>query len=81
MASTAWTATARKRWACDTRGVYCRGIRPGDEYVRAVAFPGHDANDGPGPWVMRSCLGCYAPPQPPRRRRPARQLAFRLPKP
>jgi hypothetical protein len=56
--------TARKQYRCDVRDHYprpCPGtIRPGERYVRLVAFPGHIANDGPAPWVMRECLACAA---------------------
>lgn len=67
------TVTARKMRACE--GHRCvRVIQPGEDYVRAVAFPGHDANGSDRPWVMRVCLGCYfeydqAKPMPPRRTR------------
>lgn len=66
---TAHTVRARKRYRCDQRAFEgCRGsIQPGDDYVRCVAFPGHDCNDGSQPWVMRVCVGCYLPPLPARR--------------
>lgn len=69
MSDTSWTATARKSYFCDNRtGDGCNNIKPGQDYVRFVAFPGHDANpDGPGPTVLRSCLACYRGTPPIRR--------------
>ena len=69
MAETAHTVTARKAFTCQSYRCYNR-IQPGEAYARWVAFPGHDANDGPQPWVLRICTACQAPkPMPPRRLR------------
>lgn len=62
---------ARKVTAC--HGYRCAAlIRVGEDYVRAVAFPGHDANGTERPWVMKLCIGCateFDRPLPPRRTR------------
>jgi len=69
---TASTVIARKAFICDA--YHCDNmIDPGEEYARHVAFPGHDANDGSTPWVMRICWECQSPaPMPPRRTRKVR---------
>ena len=57
------TVKARKRHRCDvlTDASWfraCTGwINPGEEYVRAVCFPG-DVNSSNVPWVMRLCGAC-----------------------
>lgn len=54
-----------------------RVIRPGQDYLRAVAFPGADAYDAPRgsrPWVLVQCEPCatvYGQPMPPRKGEPA----------
>lgn len=70
MAVTAWTVTARKRHACDNYPRCFRGIKPGEDYARHVAFPGDDANSSPRPLVLNLCQPCqteYDRPMPPRR--------------
>ncbi|GAB3471888.1 hypothetical protein [Actinophytocola sediminis] len=69
-AATAHTVTARKPFTCHGYRCYHR-IQPGEQYVRHVAFPGHDCNGGSSPWVMRICADCHAPADmpPPMRRR------------
>jgi hypothetical protein len=48
---------ARKPHRCD--GYRCRGwISRSDRYTRSVCFPGHDANGGTRPWVMKLCAEC-----------------------
>jgi hypothetical protein len=48
---------ARAAHRCD--GFNCRGwISKGERYRRMVCFPGHDANGGTQPWVMRLCVTC-----------------------
>lgn len=72
---TAHTVTARKPARCENYigGGWCpRGIAVGDDYIRHVAFPGHDCNTGTQPWVMRECTSCRTEsgkPMPPRRTR------------
>ncbi len=60
---------ARKQHAC--HGYRCSTlILAGQDYVRAVAFPGHDANGSARPWVMKLCISCateFDRPLPPRR--------------
>jgi hypothetical protein len=54
-----WVVRARKAHRCEARNDGCLGvILPGTLYYRAVAFPGHDANGGRTPWVMRICRSC-----------------------
>jgi hypothetical protein len=66
---TAHLVTARTPFVCH----YYRcttEIGRGEDYVRAVCFPGHDANGSTVPWVMKLCVGCatyYDRPLPPRR--------------
>ncbi len=81
MASTAWTATARRGFIC--HGYRCGNpILAGEDYVRHVAFPDGDMNQGPRPVVHKICRECQAPAEmPPRRRHPPRQLALRLRQP
>lgn len=63
MSTTAKIVTARKSHRCDAARDSswfraCSGwIRPGEQYVRMVCFPG-DVNSGHAPWVMRGCLAC-----------------------
>ena len=45
---------ARKRHWCEEYGQAHR-IEPGEDYVRAVAFPDGEVNTGDRPWVMRIC--------------------------
>lgn len=63
--------TARKTHLCEDRPCGSGGvIAAGDDYVRAVAFPGSDANNGDQPWVMKLCVSCatrYGRELPPRR--------------
>lgn len=52
---------ARKRRRCDPRNTYmgCTGwIEPGTQYLRSVAFPGDDVNEGPNIWVLHVCAAC-----------------------
>lgn len=54
-----WAVKARKLHRCEVRNDGCQGIRPGEHYYRAIAWPGSDANDaGSAPWVMHICRGC-----------------------
>lgn len=56
--ATEHTVTARLGFTC--HGYRCHEIvRKGEEYVRLVAFPGHDANGSDRPWVLRICVACY----------------------
>jgi len=75
--ATEHTVTARCSRRCE--GYRCgQWVKAGEDYVRLVAFPGHDAlgySEG-RPWVMRICVACwreYDPERamPPRRRRRA----------
>ncbi|HET9144066.1 hypothetical protein [Actinophytocola sp.] len=55
------TVTARRRWPCGDRlGPGCSGwIEPGEDYLRAVAFPGGEMNlEGSRPYVLRVCACC-----------------------
>lgn len=53
------TVTARKSYPCDS--YRCGGtIEPGQNYVRAVAFPGSDHCNGPRPIMVRGCQECSA---------------------
>lgn len=70
------TVTARKSHPCDS--YRCGGtIEAGQDYVRAVAFPGSDHCNGPRPIMVRGCQECsaeligteYAPRMRRRRRR------------
>ena len=65
----AYLVRARKVRRCE--GFRCtHQIEPGEDYVRAVCFPGHDANDGTRPWVLHICVTCateFGGPLPPRR--------------
>lgn len=66
---TAHTVTARRDhrctgWRCATT------ICPGEQYVRHVLFPGHDAHGGHAPAVLPLCQTCataHGRPMPPRR--------------
>lgn len=66
---TAHLVRARKTRRCE--GYRCpHQIDPGEDYVRTVCFPGHDANGGTRPWVLHLCITCateYDRPLPPRR--------------
>lgn len=72
--ATEHTVTARKLHPCG--GYRCTStIRPGENYVRLVAFPGHDANGSTTPWVLNVCVSCWrehdpAKPMPPRKTNP-----------
>ena len=67
------TVRAGKRHRCDDfYGCVTRWIEKGDDHIRMVAFPGHDANSSARPWVMRICIPCWRrydaeKPLPPRR--------------
>jgi hypothetical protein len=69
--ATEHTVTAGLAFAC--QGYRCHHVvRKGEDYIRMVAFPGHDANGGTTPWVLKLCIGCYREhdpdaPLPPRR--------------
>lgn len=57
MSETQHTVTARRPYPCDS--FRCGGrIEAGEDYVRAVAFPGSDHNYGRVPITMRSCGRC-----------------------
>lgn len=58
---TASLVTARKRRHCRIRDRACLGeVKPGDQYVRAVMFPNHDAYGYTHghPVVSTYCLPC-----------------------
>jgi hypothetical protein len=56
--------TARKPRRCDGDMPKCyRTIEQGRRYTRLVAFPGHDANGGTTPWVLKLCGECYPIPE------------------
>lgn len=70
--TSAHTVTARRPYRCEgDTGYRCRNtIQPGDEYVRATAFPGCDANGSDRPWHLKLCRECatkYGRPMPARR--------------
>lgn len=55
------TVTARKRHRCgDGFSSGCSGwIEPGEDYLRAVAFPGGEMNEcGTRPYVLKVCACC-----------------------
>lgn len=60
MRGTQYTVTARKRRRCDSGiGTYCtRWIEPGEDYLRSVAFPDGEVNQGSGPYAIHVCAGC-----------------------
>lgn len=61
MPTTATAQTARKAHDCDScflAGRRRRTIRPGHRYLRHVAFPDGEVNQGPAPVVSRECVGC-----------------------
>jgi hypothetical protein len=60
VAATAHTVIARKAFRCQSYRCH-NMVQPGEPYARHVAFPGHDCNDGPAPWVLRICSDCQAP--------------------
>ena len=71
MSECAYLVKARKRHYCENYPRTQEGcltfIEPGEDYVRAVTFPG-DVTDHI--WVMRLCVPCaqrYGRPLPPRR--------------
>lgn len=69
---------ARKAHRCEEYGDG-HLIRPGDDYVRCVAFPDGDVNTGTQPWVLRICVDHfqkYGKVLPPRPRRRTRQEAL-----
>lgn len=56
-----WTVTARLAFTC--HGHRCtRIVASGEDYVRLVAFPGHDANGSKQPWVLKICAQCWREP-------------------
>jgi hypothetical protein len=66
-AHTAKVVRARKGHWCDIKDMYpmqCVGrIEPGQQYIRSVIFPGHDAGPsrydrGARPWSHEVCLNC-----------------------
>lgn len=80
MSETQHTVTARKRRRCDDGSFYCwQWIEPGQQYLRAVAFPGSEVNphrygEPNRPRVLNVCGGCttligHAPKMRRRRRR------------
>jgi hypothetical protein len=75
MTTTAHTIRARKQVPC--QGYRCRAvIERGELYVRCVAFPDDEVNQGPRPWVLKICQACNAPrPMPPFRVYRARTTA------
>lgn len=70
--ATEHTVTAGLAFVC--HGYRCHNIvRKGEDYIRMVAFPRHEANGGTVPWVLKLCIDCYREhdadaPLPPRRR-------------
>ena len=56
--ATEHTVTARLAFMC--HGFQCGAmVSGGEDYVRLVAFPGHEANGGTQPWVLKLCVACY----------------------
>lgn len=56
--ATEHTVTARLGFTC--HGYRCHNlVSKGEDYVRLVAFPRHDANGGTTPWVLKLCVACY----------------------
>ena len=53
-----WSVKARKFHRCEVRDDGCVGIRSGEHYYRAVAWPRSDVNPGSVPWIMRICRSC-----------------------
>lgn len=56
-----WIVRARKQHRCQMGWSHrdcLKTIEPGTNYYRAIAWPGHVANEGPAPWVMRICRKC-----------------------
>lgn len=54
MAVVSTSVVARKRHRCDEYGD-AHSIRPGETYVRSVAFPDGDINTDTVPWVLKLC--------------------------
>ena len=50
--------TARTVKPCDNYPPCSRGIQPGDRYLRAVATPWDDVNEGPRWWTLNICPEC-----------------------
>lgn len=65
MTTAAHSTRARKQFTC--QGYRCHTtIQTGDLYIRCVAFPDDEINQGPRPWVLKICQACNAPrPLPP----------------
>ena len=56
---TASVRKSRRVRFCGARDIYCwHTIRPGEEYVRSVMFPNHDASVYDVPVVHVTCAGC-----------------------
>lgn len=56
--ATEHTVTARLAFVC--HGYRCRAVvTKGEDYVRLVAFPRHEANGGTCPLVLKLCVRCY----------------------
>lgn len=53
-----WAVKARTFHRCEVRDDGCTGIRAGEFYYRAMAWPGSDVNPGRVPWIMRICRTC-----------------------
>ncbi|RZU64899.1 hypothetical protein EV379_1210 [Microterricola gilva] len=54
-----WVVKARQIHWCEARNYGCtKQIKPGEQYYRAVCWPGHDANGGSVPWILKICRGC-----------------------
>lgn len=73
------TVRARKTHRCEEypSGLEdCAGIiKPGDDYLLAIAYPDGDLNTGTVPWSLRLCVPCatrYGRTMPPRGK-PTRQ--------
>lgn len=56
--ATAHTITARRSRRCDDYPCHVE-IQPGEDYVRSVTFPRHEANGGTTPWVLNICKDSY----------------------
>lgn len=58
-----WAVKAVKFHRCEVRDEGCTGIKAGEHYYRAMAWPGSDVNAGRRPWTMRICRTCLRDPR------------------
>lgn len=77
MSERAYTRTSRRFRRCHNDNCAGTGIiLTGQQYVRAVALPGHDNNPTNHPIHADVCQSCYTrwdKPMPPRYQRPTRK--------